>query len=149
MNLIDLKKWLIEKGYNPGLIHSVEVGILRSHTVVWEYYSRSRGGGAASVGHHPELDVYGLILEIDESLVPAFDKKEGVNINCYKPVEKTVHTLNGKPLNVRTYVAVPNRNGLKDIWPTRGYLNLIIQAATEHRFPEDYLMKLSRIPTVN
>lgn len=147
MNISNLKKWLKVNGYDDKKIVNTEVAILNGYKIVWNYYAPNRNGGVANLESDTGSIIWGVLIEIESSLLNAFDKKEGPPVTYFRKKEK-VTTLLGLKVTAWIYMAESNCNGKSDIWPHWEYKKLIIDAAKEHHFPEDYIHSLELIPSL-
>lgn len=77
MNLPELKKWFVDKGYPLAEVQAVESVVLPSYELVWNYFSTTRGAGAANVCRRQEVELPGLALRVNQSALQAIDRKEG------------------------------------------------------------------------
>ncbi len=77
MNHSELMNWLDENGYDESQIVDAAPSKLEGYDFVWNYFSPSRGGGTVNLEAKPSSHVYGLLLEIEDGLLKAFDSKEG------------------------------------------------------------------------
>jgi hypothetical protein len=78
----------------------------------------------------------------------AFDRKEG-HPYAYSRGNHRVAVRrhrDGKNILAWLYLATPNKSGRRDVWPTREYKRVIIEAAAFWGFPEDYIEKLKAWP---
>ena len=144
MNRSDLRSWLESNGYDSSLIVNALPATLQDFDFVWNYYSQKRAGGAANLEHKENALVWGLLIEFDESLLKAFDRKEG-HPYFYSRGEQRMPVLrmdDGKEVFAWIYFARPNKGGRRDVWPTRDYKRIILEAADFWKFPEDCVRRI-------
>ena len=144
MKHTDLLKWLRRKGYDPGLVLDASAAKLEGYGFVWNYHSAVKGGGTANIEPREDSVVWGLVLEVDGSLIRALDKKQGSPVTYSRgsrriPVRRIE---DGRTVLAWVYTAKPNRNGRTDIWPTREYKERIIEAASFWGFPQPYVERI-------
>lgn len=148
MNLQDLKGWLVSKGYRTDGILQTERATLHGFRLAWNYYSTSRGGGAANIETALGEDLPGLGLKVDKDTLDAIDRKENHPKSYNRG--KTQHRIrlrSGKAVRAWVYIASANRSGSGEpVWPTRAYLQLLIEAAEIHGLPEDHITRLKQTP---
>lgn len=94
--------------------------------------------GGATVNPFPGSVVYGVLwkLKLTERHLDALDVYEGVP-EWYRRETKEV-LQDGRPMEAEIYIATTEREGRP--WP--GYLERIIGAACNHRFPLGYIEQL-------
>jgi gamma-glutamylcyclotransferase (GGCT)/AIG2-like uncharacterized protein YtfP len=93
--------------------------------------------------------VYGLLLEIEDGLLKAFDAKEG-HPTCYTRRYQRVPVRrleDGKTFFAWLYVANPTKGGKRDFWPTADYKQKILKAASFWGLPETYISRIKSWPT--
>jgi gamma-glutamylcyclotransferase (GGCT)/AIG2-like uncharacterized protein YtfP len=149
MNSSDLRSWLERNGYNSALIVDRRPAVLEGYDFVWNYHSRGRGGGAANLERRENSRVYGLVVEFEEPLLKAFDRKEGHPL-FYSRGEKRIRVKrldNDEIVEAWLYIANPNRGDSRDIRPTRAYKKIILDGAREYGLPEEFIDKLEEWPT--
>ncbi len=149
MNRSDLRSWLEADGYDSGLVIDASPATLEGYDFVWDYYSQSRSGGAANLERKDNSTVWGVLIEFELSLLKAFDRKEG-HPYFYSRGEKRVpvrRVRDGEIISAWLYLAKPNRSGRRDVWPTRRYKKIVLDAALFWKFPEEYIAKINRWET--
>ena len=148
MNLEELKKWMVGKNFNPSKIIFAQAAILADYDLIWNYYSSTRECGAANLTSSRGSYVWGVLIELKEDLLGAFDKKEGHPQSYSRGNEHIpVTTRDGRAIPAWVYIAKPKTDGTRDTRPTRAYKELLRIAAETCGFPPDYREKLSRIET--
>src|SRR4030042_3601420 len=144
MNRSELRAWLESMGYDSSLVVGYSQAILDGYAYVWNYYSSGRGGGAANLYPRDNSSVRGLLIEFEDSLLKAFDKKEG-HPSFYSRGESRVPVRrleDNQVVYAWVYLARPNRGDRRDIWPTREYKKIVLAAAVEANFPEEEIEKI-------
>jgi gamma-glutamylcyclotransferase (GGCT)/AIG2-like uncharacterized protein YtfP len=144
MNRSELRSWLEANGYDSSLILDVSPATLDGYDVVWNYYSQARSGGTANLERKDNSTVWGLVIEFESTLLKAFDRKEGHPF-FYSRGEKRVavrRDRDGETVLAWLYLAKPNRGDRRDIWPTRQYKKIVLDAAAFWKLPVDYVEKI-------
>jgi gamma-glutamylcyclotransferase (GGCT)/AIG2-like uncharacterized protein YtfP len=144
MNRSELRSWLEAGGYDSSLIINAEPAKLEAHDFVWNYYSSGKAGGTANLEHKEGSTIWGALVEFEEPLLKAFDRRLG-HPTFYSRGENRVpvqRVSDGKTVFAWLYVAAPNKGDRRDVWPTREYKKVILDAATFWKFPEDYIGKI-------
>lgn len=104
--------------------------ILPDYELVFNYRSRSRQGGAASVEPAEGHAVAGVLFELpDEETLKRIDVKEGHPF-CYQRVSVTV-LVSGEPVKAWTYVTKVDRKE-SFVHPTAAYLSVVEQGYRAH-----------------
>lgn len=144
MNYSDLRSWLERNGYDSSLIATMTPAILDGYDYVWNYYSSGRRGGGANLEPKEGSSVWGVLIEFDESLLKAFDRKETHPVFYSRGNERIpVRVQPGdETIPAWVYFANPNKGNRRDIWPDREYKKIILEAAIEMNFPEDRIAKI-------
>lgn len=149
MNRSDQRSWLEANGYDSSLVVDVSPANLEGYDYVWNYYSTGRAGGTANLEPREGSTIWGVLIEFDESLLKAFDRKEGHPYFYSRgdgrvPVKRV---SDGKTIFAWVYSAKANKGGRRNLWPTRDYKRIILEAAEFWKFPEDYIEKLRKWET--
>ncbi len=149
MNRSDIRSWLEANGYDSSLVVDATPATVEGYDYVWTYYARTWAGGAANLEHKEGSVIRGLLIEIEELLLKAFDHKEG-HPYFYSRGDKRVpvrRDSDGKAVFAWLYLATANRRGRRDIWPTREYKKTVLDAAEFWKFPEPDIAKIKAWPT--
>jgi gamma-glutamylcyclotransferase (GGCT)/AIG2-like uncharacterized protein YtfP len=148
MNHSELMDWLKAKGHDPSLIGDAVPAKLKGYDFVWNYFSPSRGGGAVNIEPKANSTIWGLLLEIEDPLLKAFDKKEGHPVDYSREETRMPVTRleDGQTHFAWVYFARPNRSMRRDIWPTPEYKEKVIDAALFWGLPRDYVDKIRNWP---
>lgn len=117
---------------------------LPGHKLAFTIFSPKRNCGCADIVSDTTSTVHGLLYELSESEMGAMDTFEGHPIH-YRRISVTVFTLLGEPMQAETYEVVQKQEGLL---PSEHYRRLILQAAIEHSFPEEYVAMLEVIDAI-
>jgi gamma-glutamylcyclotransferase (GGCT)/AIG2-like uncharacterized protein YtfP len=144
MNRSHVRSWLEANGFDSSLIVDATPATLDGYDFVWNYYSRGWGGGTANLEHKEGSLIHGVLMEIDESLLKAFDHKEGHPF-FYSRGDKRIpvrRDSDGKTVFAWIYLAAPNKGERRDVWPSREYKRTILEAASFSQFPQDYVDKI-------
>ncbi len=145
MNRSDLRSWLEADGFDSSLLIEATPATLEGYDFVWNYYSVSRGGGTANLEPKEKSTIWGLLLEIDESLLKAFDRKQGHPFFYSRGEERIPvrRTDNGDTVSAWIYFGKPNRGDKRDIWPSRNNKKIVLNGAIFWGFPQDYIEKIN------
>lgn len=149
MNRSDLRSWLEAGGQDSSLVLKMYPAKLEGYDFVWNYYSQGRGGGTANLEHKEGSTIWGVLIELEEDLLKAFDRKEGHPYLYSRGDTRVLVTKvdDGKTVLAWMYVARANKGGRRDVNPTRDYRRLVLEAALFWNFPETYIEKIKAWPT--
>ena len=149
MHLGDLGRWMHEHGFQAPGVESVIPALLEDHRLGWNYASRARGAGAANPIPSPGRQFPGVILEIDERTFAAIDHKEGhPHRYCRGEIQESVTLFTGESILAWVYRVIKDHLKEEPIWPSKAYLQLMIEAAREYELPQWYQEELVNTPTV-
>lgn len=146
MSRSELRSWLEAAGHDSSLVLEMTPAYLESYDYVWNYYSQGRGCGTANIEPKDGSTVWGILIEIDESLLKAFDRKEG-HPYFYSRGTKGIpvtRAKDGEIVSAWVYIANPNTTSGRDARPSRDYKALLIDAATYWGFPQDYVETMKK-----
>jgi gamma-glutamylcyclotransferase (GGCT)/AIG2-like uncharacterized protein YtfP len=149
MNHQELMQWIEENGFDSSSVLEASPALLDGYDYVWNFFSASRNAGTVNIEPHPDGRVYGLLLEVEDGVLKAFDARAG-HPRSYSRGDKrlTVRRLgDGSSLHAWVYRAKPNRAGKHDVFPSPQYKRKIVEAALFWQFPKDYVEKLRDWPT--
>ena len=93
--------------------------------------------GYASVTRDPQRAVWGMVWDLALADVPALDRYESLSTGLYTKVIQPVVTGQG-PRRAIVYVGRSARTGA----PKPGYMEGVIEAASQAGLPEDYIRSL-------
>lgn len=144
MNVSELRSWLEGGGFDSSLIVDATPALLDGYDFVWNYYSRGRDGGACNLAPKENSTIWGVVVEFQESLLKAFDRKEG-HPYFYSRGDKRVAVRRVKDdqiVQAWLYLAKPNRSPTGNMLPTREYKRIVLEAALFWNFPADYMEKI-------
>ena len=100
----------------------------------------SNGQVYANLMACPGQEVIGVVYRCNPSTVDTMSEYEG----GYDPTTVTVVMDDGFTVEAITYVAM-KRNVVDDARPCKDYLTRIVNGASEHGLPQDYIDKLHRL----
>ncbi|MCA9661686.1 MAG: gamma-glutamylcyclotransferase [Myxococcales bacterium] len=148
-DLRDLGRCFAARGLPPGRIDEddARVAALREHRLVWNYHSVARDGGAANVEPAAGHAVYGLALRVDAVALAGLDVKEG-HPERYRRSQRELASCGGS-LAAWVYRVTPAFVRAAPVWPRRAYIELMIRAGERHGYPEWYVERLRRTPTLD
>lgn len=149
MNRSELRSWLEASGYDSSLVVDMTPATLDNYDFVWNYYSSGRGGGTVNLQHKENSIIWGVLIEFHQSLLKAFDRKEGhpyfyARRSQQVPVKRV---RDGETILAWLYLANPNTSSSRDMRPTRDYKNIVLNAAIFWEFPDDYVERISNWET--
>ena len=91
-------------------------------------------GAVATLAEDPEASVYVALYDLTREDESSLDQWEGVTTDLYRKIRVRVETLDGSSL---AYVYV--LNSYEGGFPSRRYVEIMINAAIEAGAPEDYI----------
>ncbi len=145
MNHQELMTWLEANSFDESLVMDATPAYLENYDYVWNYFSPSRNGGAVNIEPRDGGKLYGLLLEIKDQALKAFDKKAGhpqyYSRGDHRMAVRRVN--NDDTVHAWVYTTKPNRSGRRNIWPTPEYKQKILEAAIFWQFPVEYISKLN------
>jgi hypothetical protein len=104
------------------------------------------GESFANLVPDPNGSAFGVLFEIATEDLAHLDLTEGVLIGNYERVLITAHPLNDADTMVTAHTLTSARRD-PSLNPSPRYMGLVIEGATEHSLPADYLTHLRAIPT--
>ena len=144
MNEEDLNRWCDKKGYSHINIINPKVAKLEEYKLDFNYYSGSRGGGAANLTKYPGESVWGLLIDLNEEDYEKISEKEGAP-NFYHEIPVVIN-VEGENISAKSFKVVKNKEKSTFQLPTKEYMKLILDSGVKYDFPKDYIEKLRRIP---
>jgi len=147
MDKDDLDKWCKDKGLPEIKFPSISPAKLKDYKLSFNYFSTTRGGGAANIMESKDDCVYGLLIELTGKDLETIRKKEGYPYYYDEiciDVEKFDKTV---ARNVKTYKVVKVEETSGHQPPTRYYIELIIKNAKKYNFPKEYIKFLESVKT--
>jgi len=149
MHLPDMARWMRERGLGEPVIRAAEPAVLREHALVWNYRSKTRGGGAANIAPTEGAAIYGVLLEMDANTFAALDRKEGHPGRYSRGDQPRTLWLSERREEALgwVYEVTPSWRLSGPIWPRPSYLKLMVEAAQHHRLPSAWIDTLAAIPT--
>lgn len=143
----DLKEWCRRKGYSLIVFLEKKVAVLKNYKLVFNYYSVSRGCGVANIVESKGSDVWGLLTKVSGDDYKKVREKEGYPC-FYTEIDVNVTVLDeNKVVPAKTFKVVKSREAKEYQPPSKYYLNLLIESARKHAFPEEYIKMLESLPT--
>ncbi len=122
-----------------GEILEEQAGRLENYELLFN--KKARGGSAtANIHHAPGKTVHGILYKIQESALRSLDRYEGVPEH-YRRIEVNVTNASGHKIAAQAYIATKVEKGLR---PAPHYLQGILQGASEHGLPADYIAELKQ-----
>lgn len=145
MDKDDLDKWCTRKGKNQVNLMNASPAKLGGYKLTFNYYSKTRRGGAANIMESSGDCVYGLLAKLEKEDLDTIREKE-VCPNYYSEICVDVEKFDGTVINgVKTYKVVRTLEEPRHQPPTECYLQLIIRNAEKYGFPTEYIKYLKSI----
>ena len=148
MHLGDLERFACQSGAARGAILQSAVARVADMRLAWNYFSASRGGGAANVEPAAGATLHGLALEVDAQMLEVIDRKEGYPTRYGRSL-LPLDLAQGRTVDGWLYCVQPHLIRGEEVLPTRHYLGLIVEAASTHGLPREYVDTLRAIRTVD
>jgi cation transport regulator ChaC len=147
MHQPDLERWFAEHHTHPPTIYQAKPAQLHEYQLSWNYYSKRRQGGAANVVRATNATVWGVAMEVCSLTLDGLDRKEG-HPNVYERKPCQLRATDGHNLQAWLYEVTPAFASSSFHPPQTSYLQLLIESARLHQFPESYLESLYQISCV-
>jgi len=144
MDVDDFNKWCRCREKPSPEWKLIEVAWLENYELAFNYYSRSRRGGAANLMEKAGSSVYGLLFKVSDDELGIIAEKEG-HPSYYEEVEVEVRSGKGTPTKAKSYKVIKEREEDQHQLPTEEYMQLIIRNGRKHGFPAAYLSFLESI----
>ena len=132
-------------------IEHILVNAKRARLDNWEFGFTKKGkdGGKANIIQKTGGIVWGLLIELDPKAVKQMDKSEGTGSEIPHYTKETVRVItdDGVEHECKTYVANfhPDRFDQEGVPPSKDYLKHIVDGATIHHLPSEYIEKLGHL----
>jgi hypothetical protein len=147
MDKEDLDKWYKNRGLPEVKFLSISPAKLNGYKLSFNYFSNTRGGGAANIMKSKKDCVYGLLTEIRERDLEIIRDKEGCP-DFYDEICVDVEKFDGTMVrDVKTYKVVKVKEKPSHQPPIRYYMGLIIKNAKKYDFPIGYVKFLESVKT--
>lgn len=139
MDKDDLDKWCLKEGFPIIKFLDIKPAKLSGYKLCFNYLSKRRKAGAANIMNFRGSNVYGLLIEIQDSARETIREKENYPYS-YNEHFIDVETFERKIVRgVLTYKVVEEKEKKEHQPPTKYYINLIIKNAEKYEFPSDYI----------
>ena len=122
----------------------IEKAVLKRYRFDFRAYSESWKCCVADIVQDEKKEVWGLIYEVNDNNLRNLYTHEG-HPTFYKRVKVKVINEQGEGKEVFVYEVVHKKPFIK---PSKKYINIIKDAAKQHKFPEDYIKYLEDIETI-
>ena len=123
--------------------------------VDWEFGFTKKsddGTGKANITRKPGSIVWGLLLQLDSDAVKEMDHSEGTKAKIPHYNKETVHVItdDGIEHECKTYVAHFHSKRFNEggIAPSKKYLKHIVDGATIHNLPNEYIDQIRNLSNV-
>lgn len=139
MNWDDLDKWCEGKGYlpiDPG--SNVEPGIIKGYRLIFNHWSKSRGGGALNIIRSMGDEVCGILLTLSDEDFQKIKEKEGP---AYKSCPVNVVLADGRVVGAKAFKAKDSRELYP---PTNEYLEIVSVGAEHFNLGEKCLGQIKK-----
>lgn len=139
MNWDDLDKWCEKKGYfpiDPG--SSTQSGIIKGYRLIFNHWSKSRGGGALNIIKSKKDEVCGVFFTLSDEDFQKIKVKEG---SAYKPYPVNIFLKSGRVVGAKTFKA---KDSLELYPPTDDYLKIVLGGADYFDLGEKCLERIKK-----
>jgi len=147
MDLDDLRRWSIERGYGPLEPLRTARADLPGWRLVWNYDSPTRRGGAANVEPAAGVVLAGAVLWVDPALLAAIDHKEG-HPERYRRQTAPVRCA-GQTITAWVYVVTAPWRVERHVAPRRSYVATVLRGGRRFGLPEAHLATIAAVPTLD
>ena len=142
-------------------IEHILVNARRARLDDWEFgFTKKSDDGSGKANIIPKIGdiVWGLLIELDPKAVKEMDKSEGIHetkwnrgIPHYTKETVRVVTDDGAEHECKTYVANfhPDRFDQEGVPPSKDYLKHIVDGATIHNLPSEYIEAIGQTITID
>ncbi len=127
---------------DPGAIFR-GIAELKNHKLGFTYCSKRWKAGAADIVPSEGGVVWGVLWEVSDAGAHKLDKREGVEGRAYRR-ERVIVLQDDKEISCVAYTVVDKKSFIP---PSEKYLGLLLQGASEHHLPADYIAELRSTPT--
>ncbi|XP_066908588.1 gamma-glutamylcyclotransferase isoform X2 [Halyomorpha halys] len=128
----------------------IGIALLKNYRLDFNYWSNRWGGNAATIVPDDSSFVWGAVWEIDNSNSTDLDRQEGTFNGVYKAIEVHVENREGMLFKCRSYQLcnLPQYSPSLPVtrYPSKVYLNTILEGAIESKLPEEWVQFLKSIP---
>ena len=122
----------------------------------WEFGFTKKsddGSGKANIIPMTGSIVWGLLLELDPDAVEEMDRSEGTRASIPHYTKETIRVItdDGVEHECKTYVANfhPDRFDEDGVPPSKEYLKHILDGATIHKLPSEYIEGIGNTITID
>lgn len=145
MDLEDLGLWLTTRNLPPARIVQARAAKLVGYRLVWNHFSKTRGGGVANI-EPADAELPGVALKVDGKTLSALDRKEGYPSRYGRLLARAV-LGSGTHIQAWAYVVQPEhlREGI--VLPSRHYKRILVRGATRFQLPAKHISQLSALLT--
>jgi len=147
MDLEHLAEWCHAHCKAEAEIFAAQVAILPEHKLIWNYYTKTRKGGAANIVASAGSQLPGLLLKVSKATLGYIDRKEAYPHHYDRALQSHIVLADRSQLHAWVYQVVPRHRQATSVWPTRAYLNILINAAKKHGLPEWHIAELAATQT--
>ena len=136
-------------------IEHILVNARRARLDDWEFGFTKKGkdGGKANIIPKTGGIVWGLLIELDPNAVKEMDKSEGTGFKIPHYTKDTVRVItdDGVEHECKTYLANfhPDRFDQEGVPPSKDYLKHIVDGATIHNLPSEYIERIENTTTID
>ncbi|MCA3356632.1 MAG: gamma-glutamylcyclotransferase [Roseomonas sp.] len=127
---LDWRDWCARHGHDPAAIRPIGPGILPDTRLAFDFFSRSRGGGALNFESRLGGFIEGVVLKVSAAGWQALDQKEGAP-HAYQRRTRHIILPDGAALEAIAYQVIPERQqGF--VAPPATYLNAVRRGFAAH-----------------
>ena len=137
-------------------IEHILVNARRARLDDWEFgFTKKSDDGSGKANIIPKNGdiVWGLLIELDPKAVKEMDKSEGIGSKIPHYTKETVRVItdDGVEHECKTYVANfhPDRFDEEGVPPSEEYLKHIVDGATIHNLPSEYIERIENTTTID
>ena len=138
LNAPDMARWANERNVPQLTLEPLEPVWLPDYVPVFDYYSRSRRGGALNLRPMRGGLTPGVLFRATAQDWKGMDRKEGAGGGFYRRLEMWALDHLGNRIAAQTYEACPDRRGAY-CKPTEDYLRVVRDGLSTYALPIDGL----------
>lgn len=122
-----------------GQILDAQLGRLENHELLFN--KKVRGGSAeANIQPARGKSVFGVLYKLTDAALRSLDRATSVP-DHYRRIQLNIFDSEGNKINAQAYIASKVGKGLR---PTPLYLQTLLDGASEHGLPEDYIAAVKK-----
>jgi len=138
LNDADMRRWADERNVPHLDIQPLEPVWLPDYVPIFDYYSRSRQGGAINLRPRRGGLTPGVLFRAADQDWRSMDRKEGAGGGFYRRLPIWALDHRGNRIAAETYEACPDRRGAY-CKPSEGYLRIVQEGLARFGLPQEGL----------